>query len=263
LKTLHNFTAQIVPFDIFEENILRITDLCSFKIFAERLNPQWDADTPFPVPAPYIPPESIKTETEQNGTTDIGQNGKDTSTQDSDADQNGSEPASIDFMEGRFSPDLIRGANKPEETDSAHSFDLLDSPDQEFSGFSDPRFPEPKPSIVFSKPESSGSSKPDLVRFSEPALPETQKQPDQPVEDSSKPDASESFQKVPEKSELKQEIQSSTMETTKSFPIFEALIFLLILIAIVATLYTVWTNLHIFMPVLILVFALLKFWGKA
>ena len=50
---------------------------------------------------------------------------------------------------------------------------MRDSPDPEFSGFSDPRFPEPKPSAIYSGPEPSvftesvPESKPDLVKITE------------------------------------------------------------------------------------------------
>jgi len=50
LKTLYNYTSHQVPFDVFEENILKITELCSYKIFAERLSPKWDPETPYPKP---------------------------------------------------------------------------------------------------------------------------------------------------------------------------------------------------------------------
>ena len=160
----------------------------------------------------------------------------------------------------RSSPDLIRGASKPDETDSMSNS----------SEYSDPRFPEPKPS-VFKKPEL----KPDLVRFSEPLLSETDEAPE--PEQSGIPEQKEIWHdkeirkvensdrsKLDENSVPKEEEYTlfPGMEST-SIPIFEVFVFLLILLTIIGAIFTVWTNLHIFMPVLIFAYAVIKFRERA
>ncbi len=258
LKTLYNFTAQLVPFEIFEENILRITELCSFKIFAERLNSHWDSNTPYPVPAAYIPPEPSTPPPE----TDFDQNGVESST--SETDMNGTEPvySTLDD-EDSVSSLLSREVGGQDDTDFP---EMRDSPDPEFYGFSDPRFPEPKPSAIYSGPEPSvfnesvPESKPDLVKITETATDQSEVNVTSPIPEQKSP------QKKSKPEEVNSTSKSSPMQQQiekKNFPFIELLIFLLIFTFIVGILFTIWTHLHIFMPILILVYALLKFWGKA
>ena len=260
LKTLYNFTAQLVPFEIFEENILRITELCSFKIFAERLNSHWDSNTPFPVPAAYIPPEPSTPPPD----TDSDQNGMESST--SETDMNGTEPvySTLDD-EGSVSSLLSREFGDQDEIDFPN---VRDSPEPEFSGFSDPRFPEPKPSAIYSGPEPSvftksvPESKPDLVKITDQS---SEVKVTGPIPERKSPQK-KSKSSTAKTEEISSPLKPSPMQKqieTKNFPFVELLIFLLIFIFIVGILFTIWTHLHIFMPILILVYALLKFWGKA
>ena len=234
---------------------MRITELCSFKIFDERSDSSWDSNTPFPIPAAYIPPEPSM----------IVRDDDDDDDDDDDVDHgigstetNSSEFSDTDkISEGRFSLDLIREANKPDEADAVSIPDL---PDSDFSGFSDPRYPEPKPSSVFSKSEL----KPDLVRFSEPVFPDPEDQPE--TEKPATPEPPKPKPDPPQLQELSSpepEISGPSQSDTKSgfepaSPVFEIFVFLLILLVIVAIIVTVWTNLHIFLPIFILAFAAIK-----
>ena len=289
---MYNFTAQLVPFEIFEENILRITELCSFKIFAERLNSNWDSNTPFPVPPAYIPPEPILPPE-----TDLNLNES-----SSELDQHAPEPEPVysTSEEDSLSPELMRKICEAEEES------LSFSPDSDHSGFSDPRFPEPEPSNLLGE---AVPMKLDIIQVSEPIvkaeievtdtvtpqLPATDTvtpqlpaadtvTPELPASDTVKLDSPASdhseIETKPKKEVFKSEekmakklftstaaaeqsSRTSKIEKSSSFPILELFIFLLIFFTIVGALYLVWNNLHIFMPLFILAYAILKYWGKA
>ena len=215
------------------------------------------------MPAAYIPPEPSTPPPD----TDSDQNGVESST--SETDMNGTEPvySTLDD-EGSVSSLLSREFGDQDEIDFP---DVRDSPEPEFSGFSDPRFPEPKPSAIYSGPEPSvftksvPESEPDLVKISATTTDQSEVNITGPIPDRKSP------QKKSRSSTVKTEEISSPRKPspmqkqieTKNFPFVELLIFLLIFIFIVGILFTIWTHLHIFMPILILVYALLKFWGKA